>query len=213
MLKSRSVPEAPAVRVYDGVKRAVDVGVAAVALAVAAPVMAVVAVLVRRDLGSPVLFRQDRPGRNGEVFTLVKFRSMREPVGPEDDDAARLTRFGMTLRATSLDELPTLWNVLRGDMSLVGPRPLRTHYLPLYSPRQARRHEVRPGVTGLAQVSGRNTLDWEERLELDVRYVETRSPLVDLRILARTVGVVLSRSGTAPDAAAIMPDFTGTARV
>ncbi|GAA4286967.1 sugar transferase [Georgenia daeguensis] len=209
-----AVPGARAARAYDGVKRALDVGVAAVALAAAAPVMAVVAVLVRRDLGSPVLFRQDRPGRDGEIFTLVKFRSMRDAgEGPGDDDASRLTPFGAALRATSLDELPTLWNVLRGDMSLVGPRPLRTHYLPLYSPRQARRHEVRPGVTGLAQVSGRNALSWDERLELDVRYVETRSLLVDLRILARTVAVVLSRSGTAPEASAIMPDFTGSAHV
>ncbi|WP_052437031.1 sugar transferase [Georgenia sp. SUBG003] len=191
-----------------------DVGVAALALAAAAPVMAVVAVLVRRDLGSPVLFRQERPGRGGEVFTLVKFRSMRDAAEtPGDDDAARLTRFGTALRATSLDELPTLWNVLRGDMSLVGPRPLRTHYLPLYSPRQARRHEVRPGVTGLAQVSGRNSLDWDERLELDVRYVETRSFWLDLRLLARTAAVVLSGTGTAPDGAAIMPSFTGSARV
>jgi lipopolysaccharide/colanic/teichoic acid biosynthesis glycosyltransferase len=216
MLKSRSVPEArPArTRPYDGVKRAVDVGVAAVALAAAAPVMAVVAVLVRRNLGGPVLFRQDRPGRNGEVFTLVKFRSMRDAGEvPGDDDAARLTPFGEALRATSLDELPTLWNVLRGDMSLVGPRPLRTHYLPLYSARQARRHEVRPGITGLAQVSGRNTLSWDERLELDVRYVDTRSLLVDLRILARTAAVVLSRSGTTPEGSAIMPSFTGSSHV
>ncbi|MCK6210907.1 sugar transferase [Georgenia sp. EYE_87] len=214
MLKSRSAPDLRPARAYDGAKRAIDVGVAAVALAAAAPVMAVVAVLVRRDLGSPVLFRQDRPGRDGEIFTLVKFRSMRDAAGgPEDDDAARLTPFGEALRATSLDELPTLWNVLRGDMSLVGPRPLRTHYLPLYSPRQARRHEVRPGITGLAQVSGRNALDWGERLELDVRYVETRSLLLDLRILARTVAVVLSRSGTTPEGSAIMPSFTGSADV
>jgi len=201
-------------RPYDGVKRVLDVAASAVALTVAAPVMAAVAVLVRQDLGRPVLFRQDRPGRDGEIFTLVKFRSMRDAGEvPGDDDEARLTPFGEALRATSLDELPTLWNVLRGDMSLVGPRPLRTHYLPLYSARQARRHEVRPGITGLAQVSGRNELSWDERLSLDVDYVETRSLLLDLRILARTVAVVLSRSGTTPEGTAIMPSFTGSADV
>lgn len=198
-------------RAYDGVSRVVDVCAAAILLVAAAPVMGVVALLVRRDLGSPVLFRQDRPGRGGEVFTLVKFRSMRHAEeAPDGDDAARLTAFGQALRRTSLDELPTLWNVLRGDMSLVGPRPLRTEYLPLYSDRQARRHEVRPGITGLAQVCGRNCLGWDERLELDVRYVESRSPQLDLRILARTVAVVLSRSGTSPEGALIMPSFTGS---
>jgi len=201
-------------RPYDGVKRAIDVTVAAVTLVVTAPVMAAVALSVRRNLGSPVLFRQERPGRGGEIFTLVKFRSMRDAGEvPGDDDEARLTPFGEALRATSLDELPSLWNVLRGDMSLVGPRPLRTHYLPLYSPRQARRHEVRPGITGLAQVSGRNALSWDERLGLDVDYVDNRSLLLDLRILARTVGVVLSGSGTTPEGAAIMPSFTGSADV
>ena len=173
-------------------KRAVDMVGSAVGLALAAVPMAVIAVAVRATMGAPVLFRQVRPGRHGELFELVKFRTMRSGDG---DDAERLTRLGRWLRATSLDELPELWNVLRGDMSLVGPRPLLVEYLDLYSPEQARRHEVRPGLTGLAQVAGRNLLDWDERFALDVRYVEERSLALDLRILGRTVLAVLRREG------------------
>lgn len=190
------------------VKRAADVVGSVVGLAVAAVPMAIVALAVRCSLGSPVLFRQPRPGRDGQVFTLVKFRTMRHGGGP---DAERITRLGSFLRATSLDELPELWNVLRGDMSLVGPRPLLVAYLDRYSPRQARRHEVRPGLTGLAQVSGRNATTWEARLELDVRYVDEWTIGGDLRIIARTVASVLRRVGVAADGHVTMPEFGGDA--
>jgi sugar transferase EpsL len=189
------------------VKRAIDVVVAVVVLAVAALPLAVVAVLVRIDLGSPVLFRQQRPGFRGEPFTLVKLRTMRAGDG---SDAGRLTRLGRFLRRTSVDEVPELWNVLKGDMSLVGPRPWLMEYLPLYSERQARRHDVRPGLTGLAQVAGRNAVSWEERLELDVQYVEQQSLRLDLRILARTVRLVVSGSGTTAEGHASMPPFEGS---
>lgn len=188
-------------------KRAFDVLASAVGLAVAAVPMAGVALSVRRSLGSPVLFRQVRPGCNGEPFQLVKFRTMRSGEG---SDADRLTDLGRFLRATSLDELPELWNVLRGDMSLVGPRPLLTAYLDRYSPRQARRHEVRPGLTGLAQVNGRNRSTWEERLELDVTYVETWTLLGDLRIIGRTIAAVLRRDGISADGQATMAEFQGS---
>jgi lipopolysaccharide/colanic/teichoic acid biosynthesis glycosyltransferase len=186
------------------VKRAVDVVGAAVGLVVAAVPMAVIAVAIRVSMGRPVLFAQVRPGLGGEVFTLYKFRTMRAGSGP---DAERITRVGRFLRATSLDELPELWNVLRGDMSLVGPRPLLVEYLDRYSPEQARRHEVRPGITGLAQVSGRNASTWPERLALDVRYVDERSLGLDVRILARTVRAVLRREGISADGHATMPRF------
>ena len=158
-------------------------------------------------LGSPVLFRQTRPGLHGEPFELLKFRTMRTGAGA---DVERLTRFGRLLRSTSLDELPELWNVVRGDMSIVGPRPLLMEYLALYSPRQARRHEVLPGLTGLAQVEGRNLVGWDERLELDVRYVETRSLALDLRIIGRTIGLVLRREGISGEGEATMAPFRGT---
>jgi lipopolysaccharide/colanic/teichoic acid biosynthesis glycosyltransferase len=154
-----------------------------------------------------VLFRQVRPGRHGELFTILKFRTMRDGPGA---DAERLTSLGRWLRATSLDELPELWNVLRGDMSLVGPRPLLVEYLPLYSPRQSRRHEVRPGLTGLAQVAGRNLVDWEERFELDVEYVDTRSLALDLRIIGQTVAAVLRREGISGEGEATMSPFRGS---
>ena len=173
----------------------------------------VIAALVRRGLGSPVLFRQTRSGLGGTSFPLVKFRSMRDAVDERGEplpDERRLTPFGRALRATSLDELPTLWNVLRGDMSLVGPRPLLPRYLPLYSAEQARRHEVRPGITGWAQVNGRNALSWEARFALDVWYVDNRSLALDLRILAMTVGKVLRRDGISPPGEATMPYFVGT---
>ena len=185
-------------------KRAMDVVLSAAALAVLAVPMAVVAVAIRLTMGSPVLFRQQRPGRHGEVFTIRKFRTMRDGAEP---DAERLTRLGRFLRSTSLDELPELFNVLAGDMSLVGPRPLLVQYLDRYTPEQARRHEVRPGLTGLAQVSGRNASTWEERLALDVRYVDERSLLLDLRILARTLRAVLRREGISAEGHATMPEF------
>ena len=157
-----------------------------------------------------MLFRQPRPGKDGEVFELVKFRTMRHPDDTHVTDQERLTRVGRVLRATSLDELPTLWNVLKGDMSLVGPRPLLVEYLPRYSPQQARRHEVRPGVTGLAQVNGRNCLDWDQRLALDVEYVDTRSLALDVQILLRTVTQVLRRAGISQPGEATMSKFTGS---
>lgn len=190
-------------------KRGMDVVGAAVGLAVGAVPMAAVAVVVAATMGRPVLFRQRRPGRDGRLFTLYKFRTMREGGGTDGD---RLTSVGRALRATSLDELPELWNVLRGDMSLVGPRPLLPEYLDRYSPRQARRHEVRPGLTGLAQVSGRNALAWDDRLELDVRYVETWSLPGDLRILARTVASVVRGDGITAAEHATMPSFEGPGR-
>lgn len=187
-------------------KRAIDIVGSAVGLAVAAVPMGVIAALIRRDLGRPVLFRQERPGRDGRPFTLVKFRTMRDGA---EDDASRLTPFGSFLRSASLDELPELWNVLRGDMSLVGPRPLLSSYLDRYSARQARRHEVRPGLTGLAQVEGRNAVGWEERFELDVRYVDTWSVPGDLAIILRTVWAVVRRDGIAAEGHATMPEFRG----
>ena len=196
----------------DRVKRAVDVAGAAIGLVVLSPVLVVVAVLVRVRLGSPVLFRQERAGLHGTPFTLTKLRSMTDRRGPDGEllpDADRLTPFGAMLRATSLDELPELWHVLRGEMSLVGPRPLPTRYLDRYSPRQARRHEVRPGLTGWAQVNGRNEARWPERLEMDVWYVEHRSLLLDLRILWRTVAVVVRREGVTESGEATMTEFRG----
>lgn len=170
-----------------------------------------VAVLVRLKLGSPVLFRQQRPGLKGKIFRLVKFRSMtdaRDSDGALLPDGDRLTRFGRWLRATSLDELPTFWNVMVGDMSLVGPRPLLPEYLPLYSARQARRHDVPPGVSGWAQVNGRNALSWDEKFELDVWYVDNRSLWLDIRILFRTAAKVLARDGISSPGDATMPPFT-----
>ena len=189
-------------------KRTLDLVGASLGLVVASLPMAGIALAVRLTMGRPVLFRQGRPGLDGEPFILVKFRTMRPGPG---DDAARLTRLGRFLRSSSLDELPELWNVAVGDMSLVGPRPLLMEYLDRYSPRQARRHEVRPGLTGLAQVEGRNTVAWEDRFELDVRYVETRSFALDLRIIARTVGAVLRREGISGDGEATMTPFQGSA--
>ncbi|MFQ3787482.1 sugar transferase [Halomonas sp. A29] len=193
-------------------KRLFDIVVALIALALLAPLMLVVALLVRLKLGSPVLFRQTRPGLHGRPFEMIKFRTMRDAWdenGKPLPNAERMTRFGSVLRATSLDELPELWNVLKGDMSLVGPRPLLMEYLPLYTPRQARRHEVRPGVTGWAQVNGRNALSWEQKFELDVWYVDNRSLWLDLRILLLTVKKVVVREGIAHDGDVAMPRFRG----
>ncbi|HNM98645.1 MAG TPA: sugar transferase, partial [Marmoricola sp.] len=170
-----------------------------------------VSILVRLNLGSPVLFRQERPGKDEQVFMLMKFRTMRD-VDPSSGlvtDADRLTPFGCFLRSTSLDELPTLFNVLKGEMSLVGPRPLLVRYLPRYSPQQRRRHEVRPGVTGLAQVRGRNALSWDQKFEFDVTYVDSRSLVLDLRILFLTIGKVLFRQGINQGDGVTMDEFMG----
>lgn len=194
-------------------KRAVDVAGASIALVLLSPVLVAVAVLVRWRLGSPVLFRQVRPGLHGEPFELVKFRTMTDARGPDGellDDEQRLTRFGAWLRTTSLDELPELVNVLRGDMSLVGPRPLLTEYLDLYTAEQARRHEVRPGISGWAQVNGRNAPDWDEKLAMDVWYVDHRSLWLDLRILVRTIRNVVLREGIASEGHATTPRFRGS---
>jgi len=195
---------------FDRLKRGGDLALGAVAMVVTLPVQAGVALLVRAKLGRPVLFRQVRPGRYGQPFTLIKFRTMEgSPPGAEPlPDADRLTRLGRALRATSLDELPSLWNVLRGDMSLVGPRALLSEYLPLYTADQSRRHEVRPGVTGLAQVSGRNALPWPQRLALDVVYVDQRSMGLDLWILANTIIKVLRRDGITAEGQATVEKFT-----
>jgi len=190
-------------------KRIVDVGVALVLLALAAPAFAVLALLIRVTMGPPVVFRQQRAGRAGRLFTLLKLRTMLA-AGPGASDEMRLTALGRWLRATSLDELPQLWNVLRGDMSFVGPRPLLPEYLPRYTPAQARRHEVRPGITGLAQVSGRNALSWEEKFALDVAYVERQNLALDLRIAWRTLVCVWRGRGIAAPGHATMPEFVGT---
>lgn len=199
-------------RAYDVTKRILDAGVAGVGLVVTAPLQAAVALAVLKEHGRPVLFRQPRPGKDGRVFELVKFRTMLLPDAQRVSDADRLTSLGALLRATSLDELPTLWNVLKGDMSLVGPRPLLVQYLERYSPEQARRHEVRPGITGLAQVRGRNNLDWDDKFALDVEYVDNRSLGLDLRILWETVAVVLLRRGISADGHVTMTEFRGAGR-
>jgi lipopolysaccharide/colanic/teichoic acid biosynthesis glycosyltransferase len=193
-------------------KRLFDIAAAACALLVLALPLLVVVWMVRRKLGSPVFFTQVRPGMHGKPFKMVKFRSMTSERGADGEllpDAVRLTPFGRFLRSTSLDELPELWNVLKGDMSLVGPRPLLVEYLPLYSPEQARRHEVRPGITGWAQVNGRNAIGWEDKFKLDVWYVDHRSLWLDLKILWLTVRKVLVREGISAAGESTMPRFTG----
>lgn len=193
-------------------KRCFDLVVCAIALIILLPVAVVIAIVIRIRLGSPILFTQDRPGKDGRIFKMVKFRSMtdaRNSGGQLLPDAERLPPFGRWLRASSLDELPELWNVLRGDMSMVGPRPLLVQYLPLYSREQSRRHEVRPGLTGWAQVNGRNALSWQEKFALDVWYVDNRSFVLDLRIMVQTVLLVLRRNGVSAAGEATMPAFTG----
>ncbi len=195
-------------------KRAFDIFVSALALTLGAPLFAILALLVRLRLGKPVFFVQMRPGLRGGLFPMRKFRSMtdeRDSGGALLDDARRLPPFGKWLRSTSLDELPELWNVLVGDMSLVGPRPLLKEYLALYSPEQARRHDVKPGLTGWAQVNGRNAISWEEKFRLDVWYVDHRSFLLDLKIISMTVAKILKREGIAPQGEATMPRFLGSA--
>jgi lipopolysaccharide/colanic/teichoic acid biosynthesis glycosyltransferase len=191
-------------------QRMFDMGVTVAALPLALPLLAVVALLVRVTMGSPVLFRHTRTGLRGRLFTLYKFRTMRAGA-PGEPDEARLTRVGRLIRSLSLDELPQLWNVLRGDMSMVGPRPLLPEYLDRYTREQARRHEVRPGITGLAQVNGRNALTWPEKFALDVWYVDHRSVGLDARIVLRTIGAVLGRAGVSAPGAATMPEFMGEA--
>jgi lipopolysaccharide/colanic/teichoic acid biosynthesis glycosyltransferase len=200
-------------RAYDLLKRIVDVVVSAIALVLLSPVLAVVALLVRIKIGGPVIFRQIRPGKDAKLFTIYKFRTMRDAsagdrgVDAVATDSERLTLFGRRLRSTSLDELPELYNVLRGDMSFVGPRPLLPEYLDRYNDEQARRHEVRPGITGWAQVNGRNALSWVERFTMDVDYVDHRSFAFDARILAKTVSAVLSRKGVSAPGAETMQPF------
>jgi lipopolysaccharide/colanic/teichoic acid biosynthesis glycosyltransferase len=191
-------------------KRVFDLIVVLAALPLWGPLLVLVAVLVRVKLGAPVFFRQTRPGRGGVVFELIKFRSMTDACGADGralSDAERLTPFGRALRATSLDELPELWNVLRGDMSLVGPRPLLVAYLPRYSPEQARRHKVRPGITGLAQIKGRNAMSWEEKFRWDVYYVDNRDLLLDIKILLVTLWKVLRREGIQAEGEATAREF------
>jgi lipopolysaccharide/colanic/teichoic acid biosynthesis glycosyltransferase len=194
-------------------KRILDVFGASLGLVLFAPVMAYIAWRVGKAMGRPIFFRQTRPGKDGELFQMVKFRTMQDAVdqnGVVLPDAERLTDFGRALRATSLDELPELWNVLKGDMSLVGPRPLLVEYLPLYSKAEARRHDLRPGLTGWAQVNGRNALTWDEKFKLDLWYLENRSLWLDLKIIAQTVVKVLRRDGIAAKGEATMPKFTGS---
>jgi len=198
-------------RAYDAVKRVLDVLAAFAGLVVLSPVLLVTAIVARIALGSPVLFRQQRPGRHGALFTLYKFRTMRESDASGEDavasDAERLTAFGRFLRASSIDELPELYNVLRGDMSIVGPRPWLPEYLPRYTAEQARRHDVRPGLTGWAQVHGRNELPWADRIAMDVWYVDHRSLALDLKIVGKSFGAALSRKGISSAGSATAQPF------
>lgn len=194
-------------------KRFFDILVSFFALVIFSPILVFVAWKIRKNLGSPVLFRQTRPGLNGTPFEMVKFRTMRDAVDANGNplpDADRMTVFGNKLRNSSLDELPELWNVLKGDMSLVGPRPLLMQYLPLYNQEQARRHEVRPGVTGWAQINGRNAISWEEKFKYDVWYVDNRTILLDIKILIKTVKTVLIKEGISAKDEVTMPPFKGS---
>lgn len=201
------------------VKRILDVIISAISLVVLSPVLLIVAILVRIKLGSPVIFRQERPGRidrkSGKeiIFSLYKFRTMTDQRDEEGNllpDEVRLTRFGKLLRSTSLDELPELYNILRGDMSIVGPRPLLVKYLPLYSEEQRHRHDVRPGITGLAQVNGRNSISWEEKFEWDIKYIEKLSFYEDLKVIFKTISVVFKKEGISSESSATMEEFKGS---
>lgn len=195
------------------IKRLFDITAASAALVVLSPVYAITAYKVKQNLGSPVLFRQTRPGLDGEPFEMLKFRSMKDATDEQGNalpDSERLTDFGKVLRNTSLDELPELWNVIKGDMSLVGPRPLLMEYLPLYNDEQKRRHLVRPGITGYAQVNGRNSIGWDKKFELDTWYVDNQSLCLDIKILAKTVKKVLIKDGISADGEATMSKFTGS---
>lgn len=194
-------------------KRLFDIIVSIIALVILSPVFAIVAYKVKKNLGSPVLFRQVRPGLNGKPFEMIKFRTMKDAVDKDGNplpDSERLTPFGKMLRATSLDEMPELWNVIKGDMSLVGPRPLLMEYLPLYNKRQVKRHDVRPGVTGYAQVNGRNAISWEQKFEYDVWYVENQSFWLDIKILFKTVKKVFFKEDINAEGEATMSKFTGS---
>ncbi len=195
------------------VKRPMDFILSLIAIIVLSPILLVVAILVRTKLGSPVLFKQKRPGLNEEVFLMYKFRTMtdeRDDKGELLPDSVRLTKFGKLLRSTSLDELPELFNILKGDMSIIGPRPLLVHYLPLYNNHQKRRHEVRPGLSGLAQVSGRNAISWEDKFNLDVEYVDNVSFIEDWKIIFLTIKKVFVREGINSETAATIESFKGT---
>ncbi len=194
-------------------KRILDVAIASTALVLLSPVYALVAYKVKKNLGSPVLFRQTRPGLHGQPFEMIKFRSMKDAMdaaGHPLPDSERLTPFGKMLRATSLDEMPELWNVIKGDMSIVGPRPLLMEYLPLYNAEQAKRHEVRPGITGYAQVNGRNAISWEKKFELDTWYVKNQSLWLDFKIMLKTVKKVLAKDDISAEGEVTMQKFTGT---
>lgn len=194
-------------------KRLLDIIIASTALILLSPLYAFVAYKVKKNLGSPVLFRQVRPGLHGKPFEMIKFRTMKDAVdanGQPLPDSERLTAFGKMLRSTSLDEMPELWNVIKGDMSIVGPRPLLTEYLPLYNEEQAKRHNVRPGMTGHAQVNGRNAIGWEEKFKLDTWYVEHQSILLDFKIMFKTVHKVLAKDDISAEGEATMTRFTGT---
>lgn len=193
-------------------KRLLDIIIASIALILLSPLYAFVAYKVKKNLGSPVLFRQVRPGLHGKPFEMIKFRTMKDAIDEQGNplpDSERLTPFGQMLRSTSLDEMPELWNVIKGDMSIVGPRPLLMEYLPLYSPEQAKRHDVRPGMTGHAQVNGRNAIGWEEKFKLDTWYVEHQSTLLDFKIMFKTVHKVLAKDDISAEGDATMPKFTG----
>lgn len=195
------------------IKRLLDIIIASIALILLSPLYFYVARKVKKNLGSPVLFRQVRPGLYGKPFEMIKFRTMKDAVDAQGDplpDSERLTPFGKMLRSTSLDEMPELWNVIKGDMSIVGPRPLLTEYLPLYNEEQAKRHNVRPGMTGHAQVNGRNAISWEEKFKLDTWYVENQSTLLDFKIMFKTVHKVLAKDDISAEGEATMTRFTGT---
>lgn len=195
------------------IKRIIDILVALIALILLLPVIVVLCIMVKMKLGSPVFFSQERPGLHEKIFKMYKFRSMtddRDDSGMLLPDAQRLTPFGKFLRSTSLDELPELWNVLKGEMSLVGPRPLRVSYLPLYNSTQRKRHNLRPGITGWAQVNGRNTVSWEDKFDMDVWYVENQSLLLDIKIILKTIAVVLKRDGINQSESTPMQPFRGT---
>ena len=193
-------------------KRMMDICGSLIGIIILSPVYLIVAILVHRNLGSPIIFRQKRPGKNGKVFEMLKFRSMLDKTDKNGEvlpDEKRLTSFGMKLRSTSLDELPELFNVLKGDMSLVGPRPLLVEYLKLYSKEQNKRHNMKPGITGLAQINGRNSISWSEKLKYDVEYVDNFNILLDIKILFITIYKVIKREGISQDGNATMESFTG----
>lgn len=195
------------------IKRILDIAIASTALILLSPVYFMVAHKVKKNLGSPVLFRQVRPGLHGKPFEMVKFRTMKDALDADGNplpDSERLTPFGKMLRATSLDEMPELWNVIKGDMSIVGPRPLLMEYLPLYNHEQAKRHNVRPGITGHAQVNGRNAISWEKKFELDTWYVENQSLWLDFKIMFKTIKKVIAKDDISAEGEATMTKFTGT---